>query len=53
MGGKAVHPPYESRTRAVRAVEARATEVRNARETRLWWDAQVPDRDPRHRGKAA
>ncbi|CAM5509306.1 hypothetical protein SALBM311S_05700 [Streptomyces alboniger] len=27
--------------------------VRNAHETRLWWDAQVPDRLPLDRKKAA
>ncbi|KAB2972423.1 hypothetical protein F8R89_10415 [Streptomyces sp. SS1-1] len=30
-----------------------AIKVRNAPETVVWWDAQVPDRLPQHRGQAA
>jgi hypothetical protein len=44
---------YTRGTRAVQAGYRRTIKVGNARETLLWWDAQVPDRLRRLWGKAA
>lgn len=44
---------YTCRTGGVQSEVASAIKVRNALETRLWWDAQVPDRLPWQQGKAA
>ncbi|GHB59340.1 hypothetical protein GCM10010377_57920 [Streptomyces viridiviolaceus] len=44
---------YIRRRRGVQSGVGRPIEDRNAYETVLWWDAQVPDRLPRYRRQAA